>query len=309
MAVVNGRIEPDFAHMERTWRDGIRNALTDIQAAKLGWAMWNYYLDGEEPTLPRPAMLMFEAMRGNLDYRRKKSIEQLARRRGEGAPSIAEDSLELCRVPAKDLKEIREVSVEDLEEVCETSDGNLENKGTSTCGYNEFTSRCPDGQREVYSHINNHIKTMTSLGQGLESGFDEGERARTPTLTEVRNYCDACGLVVSPEKFFNFFEDKGWCDKDGRPIRDWRALMRAWNGREGRYPEKGQAEGAGNGGDGRRRLEIGLITSAGKTLGEWFIQSPMEHFGPIPGSEGMSRDEAMRLAIELHPDLSDAVGK
>lgn len=309
MAVVNGRIEPDFAHMERIWRDCMRNALTDIQAAKLAWAMWNYYLDGEEPALPKPAMLMFEAMRGNLDYRRKKSIEQLARRRGDGTPPISEDSLELYRVPAKDLKEIRDVSVEDLKEVCEASDGNLENKGTSTCGYDEFTSRCPDGQREVNSHINNHIKTMTSLGQGLGSGFDGGGRTRTPTLDEVRTYCEACGFAASPEKFFSFFEANGWCDRDGSPVRDWRAVLRAWNQREGHYPAKTEAADAGNGGVERKRLKIGRITSAGKAAGEWFIQSPAEYAGPIPGSEGMSKDEAMRLAVELHPDLSEVTEK
>ena len=147
--------------------------------------------------------------------------------------------------------------------------------------------------------------TETRLGPGLGSGFDEGGRTRPPTLDELRAYCDHCGFVVSPEKFFNHFEENGWRDGDGRPIRDWRAVLRAWNGREGHYPEKGQVTGAGNGGDGRKRLKIGRIanSSGDKHEGDWLIWEPSEHAGPIPGSKGMSRDEAMRSALELYPDL------
>lgn len=310
MAVVNGRIEPDFAHMERTWRDCMRNMLTDIQAAKLCYAMLNYYLDGEEPTLPKPAMLMFDAMRGNLDYRRKKSIEQLRKRSG-GAPSIVEDSREHGEVPDGGLEEVCEVSDISLEETCEDSDRYLEDESPSTREYDESTSQWPGGQREAYSHshIHNQKQTSLGLGPGLGSGFDGGGRTRTPTLDEVRTYCEACGLAVSPENFFNFFEANGWRDRDGSPVRDWRAVLRAWNQREGHYPAKAQAADVGNGGDERKRLKIGCITSAGKTLGEWFIQSPVEYAGPIPGSGGMSKDEAMRLAVELHPDLSTATEK
>lgn len=68
MADVNGRLEPDYAKMEREWRDSMRRVLTEVQCSKLAWAIWNYYLDKEEPKLPKPAMLVFEAYRSQLDY-------------------------------------------------------------------------------------------------------------------------------------------------------------------------------------------------------------------------------------------------
>lgn len=301
MADVNGRIEPDYAKMDREWRDSMRRVLTEAQCAKLTWAIWNYYLDKEEPNLPKPAMLVFETMRDRLDYRHQKSIEQLVLNRGGGTPSISEESQERCEVPD-----------EDLAETCEVFDRNLEDESPSTCEHDESTSQWQGGQRDVYSHSQNKTLTKTSLGPGLGSGFDESERTRTPTLGEVRAYCEACGLVVSPEKFFNSFEANGWRDRDGHPIRDWRAVLRAWNKKEGRYPEKAQAVDAGNSGGGRKRLKISCVTSThgnDKNEGMWFIHEPSEHYGLIPGSKGVSRDEAIRLAIELHPDLSDVAGK
>lgn len=98
MADVNGRLEPDYAKMEREWRDSMRRVLTEVQCSKLAWAIWNYYLDKEEPKLPKPAMLVFEAYRSQLDFRREKSIEQLTRNRAGKAPLIAEDSGEACEV-------------------------------------------------------------------------------------------------------------------------------------------------------------------------------------------------------------------
>lgn len=309
MADVNGQLEPDYAKMDREWRDSMRRVLPESQCGKLTWAIWNYYLDQKEPRLPKPAMLVFETMRDSLDCRRRKSIEMLARKRGGGTPSIAGDSRELCETSTKDLKETCEVSAEDLKETSELYDRNLEDESSSTCEYEESTSQCLGGQREVYSHSQSHNHTVTKTGLGMGSCLDEGGRTRAPTLDAVRGYCEQCGLVVYPENFFNFFEANGWRDGKGSPIRNWRAVLRAWNKREGHYPEKRQPADVGNGGNGRKRLEIGLITGSDKQSGEWFIKSPVEYAGPIPGSKELSWDEAIRLAIELHPDLNDATGE
>lgn len=301
MADVNGRLEPDYAKMEREWRDSMRRVLPEVQCGKLAWAIWNYYLDKEEPKLPKPAMLVFEAYRSQLDFRREKSIEQLARNQVGKAPSIAGDSGETCEV---------------LPETCRNLSGsekgffkNSEEEGKSTCDCGAIhcavTARLPDGDCE---HIDKERATLSSRTRaGAGFGFEESGRARAPTLDEVRAYCEQCGLIVSPERYFDYYNSSGWRDKNGSPIRDWRSKLRAWNEREGHYPEKAQAVDSGNGTNGRKGLRIGLITSSDKKEGEWFVQSPAEHAGPISGSRGMSRDEAERLAIELYPDLRSYV--
>lgn len=301
MADVNGRLEPDYAKMEREWRDSMRRVLTEVQCSKLAWAIWNYYLDKEEPKLPKPAMLVFEAYRSQLDFRREKSIEQLTRNRAGKAPLIAEDSGEACEVLPeifRNLASSERAFFQKLEE---------EKLSTCDCGaiHCAVTTRSLDGD---CGHIDRDKTTSSSRTRaGAGSDFEEGGRTRAPTLNEVRAYCNQCGLVVSPEKFFDYYNSSGWRDKSGSPIRDWRAKLHAWNEREGHYPEKEQAVDAGSGANGRKSLRIGLIISSDKEEGEWFVQSPAEHAGPIPGSRGMDRDEAERLVIKLYPDLQPYV--
>lgn len=301
MADVNGRLEPDYAKMEREWRDSMRKVLSEVQCSKLAWAIWNYYLDKEEPKLPKPAMLVFEAYRSQLDFRREKSIEQLTRNRVGKAPLIAEDSGEACEV---------------LPEIFRNRGGSekaffqkLEEEKISTCDCGAIhcavTTRSLDGD---CGHIDRDKTTSSSRTRaGAGSDFEGGGRTCAPTLDEVRAYCEQCGLIVSPEKFFDYYNSSGWRDKNGSPIRDWRSKLCAWNEREGHYPERAQTADAGNGTNGHKGLRIGLIISSDKKEGEWFVQSPAEHAGPISGSRGMSRDEAERLAIKLYPDLRSYV--
>ena len=48
-----------------------------------------------------------------------------------------------------------------------------------------------------------------------------------PTQQQVRDYCRKHGFSTDPNRFFriNYFND--W-KVDGKPIRDWRAMLRGW---------------------------------------------------------------------------------
>lgn len=64
---------------------------------------------------------------------------------------------------------------------------------------------------------------------------DDVPQARTkfirPTADEVAAYCAERGNHVSAEAFVNFYDSKGW--KIGRePMKDWRAAVRTWEGRD-----------------------------------------------------------------------------
>ncbi len=48
-----------------------------------------------------------------------------------------------------------------------------------------------------------------------------------PTIEEVRAFCQAEGIGVSPERFVRYNEAMGW-RRGNTPIRDWRALLRSW---------------------------------------------------------------------------------
>lgn len=48
-----------------------------------------------------------------------------------------------------------------------------------------------------------------------------------PTLEEVNSYCNERNNGVDPEKWFNFYESKGWMIGKNK-MKDWRAAVRTW---------------------------------------------------------------------------------
>lgn len=46
---------------------------------------------------------------------------------------------------------------------------------------------------------------------------------------EVVSYCEANGLVVNGEKFYNYYKDRGWKNTKGKPIDDWQQLIKMWD--------------------------------------------------------------------------------
>lgn len=52
-----------------------------------------------------------------------------------------------------------------------------------------------------------------------------------PTEDEVRSYCTENGFTVDPKRFVDYYTSNGW--KVGKnPMRDWKAAVRTWNGKE-----------------------------------------------------------------------------
>ena len=285
----------EYFKLERKHYEGARDNLSPAQFDKVMGAMASYFFEGKEPDrLPAPAKLYFAGIKNQIDYKRGQAINALGRRDGG--------------------EEVSESGFEDFSEVSDKSFVSpLKESEEKLCA--EMPSACCDVIEAVQLPLaNSNGNDKKRARARTESGDDSRESGgmRIPTLEEVRAYCEHCGLIVSPEKFFNYYNASGWLDTNDRPIRNWRSKLSAWNQREGHYPEIAQAVDAGNSGGGRKRLNISCVTSTrgdDKNEGAWFIHEPSEYLGLIPGSKGVSRDEAIRLAIELHPDLSDAVGK
>ena len=52
-----------------------------------------------------------------------------------------------------------------------------------------------------------------------------------PTVDEVKAYCTEKGYAVDPERFVDFYTSNGW--RVGKnPMKDWKAAVRIWNGKE-----------------------------------------------------------------------------
>ena len=52
-----------------------------------------------------------------------------------------------------------------------------------------------------------------------------------PTYEEVRDYCAQRGNSISPERFVDYYESKGWL-VGKNPMKDWKASVRTWESKE-----------------------------------------------------------------------------
>lgn len=64
---------------------------------------------------------------------------------------------------------------------------------------------------------------------------DKPRRFTKPTVMEIRDYCRERRNGVDPQRFFDFYEAKGW-RVGNQPMKDWQAAVRTWEGREQAKP-------------------------------------------------------------------------
>ena len=60
----------------------------------------------------------------------------------------------------------------------------------------------------------------------------ETKRFKPPTEEEVAEYCRERGNGVNPQKFIDFYASKGW-KVGNQPMKDWKACVRTWEGKDG----------------------------------------------------------------------------
>lgn len=75
-----------------------------------------------------------------------------------------------------------------------------------------------DTNNKEYRNINN---TLSNKGRS---------RFQKPSLEDIRSYCQERRNQVDPERFFNFYESKGWMVGKS-PMKDWKAAVRTWEQR------------------------------------------------------------------------------
>lgn len=83
------------------------------------------------------------------------------------------------------------------------------------------------------------IDTNNKENRNINNTLSNNSRAKfqKPSLDEIRLYCQERNNKVDPERFFNFYESKGWVVGKS-PMKDWKAAVRTW---EQRRPETTRA--------------------------------------------------------------------
>lgn len=73
-----------------------------------------------------------------------------------------------------------------------------------------------------------------SIGKDSIEGADKPptrHRFTPPTVDEVRAYCTEKGYHVDSERFVDYYTSNGWM-VGKNPMKDWKAAVRTWNGKE-----------------------------------------------------------------------------
>lgn len=70
-------------------------------------------------------------------------------------------------------------------------------------------------------------------GEATENPREKrGNRFVKPTIDDIAQYCAERGNGLNPQKIFDHYEACGWVQgRAGKPIRDWRAAVRTWEGK------------------------------------------------------------------------------
>ena len=96
-------------------------------------------------------------------------------------------------------------------------------------------------RREAQLRLGKGSVGKDSIGENesAESAPPSPKRFVKPTLEEVSAYCKERNNNIDAQRFIDFYESKGW--KVGNtPMKDWKAAVRNWEGREGGGKPKGQ---------------------------------------------------------------------
>lgn len=66
---------------------------------------------------------------------------------------------------------------------------------------------------------------------------EKAKRFYPPTLDEVKQYCEERKNNIDPMAFIDFYSSKGWMIGKNR-MKDWKAAVRTWDGKEKNNPKQ-----------------------------------------------------------------------
>ena len=96
---------------------------------------------------------------------------------------------------------------------------------------NRIEKNISDNSRSEYSSQEHAFGEAAAEAAGLEDlGNDASTIIKEPSCTDIVLFCEEAGLKnIDAMQFWSHYYLCKWKDKDGRPIKDWKALARSWD--------------------------------------------------------------------------------
>ena len=83
------------------------------------------------------------------------------------------------------------------------------------------------GGSSVHTPTNKSEPTHSSPSSSKP--YQDAEGSRFPSRDEVYQYMRRIDAYLDADYIYDTFDDRGWLDKDGHPIRDWKKFIRAYD--------------------------------------------------------------------------------
>lgn len=127
----------------------------------------------------------------------------------------------------RDLKKYED-KVERIKAVNETKSKNKDNDivTKSTRNHNEIDSVNVNVNDNVNDNVNVNVLSNDNEKE-INKEKPSTTRFSSPSLDEIKKYCQERNNNVNPEAFFNFYESKGWMVGKNK-MKDWKAAIRTW---------------------------------------------------------------------------------
>lgn len=185
--------------------------LPDDLRLKFYDALTNYVFDGTEPDDPIVGALI-TALKPSLDREETRGGFRV----GSGRPKSNENQTEIK---------------------------NNQKNQNSVLIYSEESNEIKNNQKDVLKKNENQKNQSfqnkeTEIKKDISSFHSDISKESTkrflkPTVEEIRSYCRERNNGVDAEKFFDFYEAKGWVIGKS-PMKDWKATVRTWEQKDGK---------------------------------------------------------------------------
>lgn len=80
---------------------------------------------------------------------------------------------------------------------------------------------------QTLADINNNDNNLNNDNTDNKGIGEKAKRFVPPTIDEIKIYCLERKNKVDPEKFFNFYQSKGWLVGKSK-MKDWKASIHTW---------------------------------------------------------------------------------
>ena len=122
----------------------------------------------------------------------------------------------------------REWIVRETSEVRENRTAEKPKCGETALRQNRTTEPPHCGKSAVIR--NNNSKEITKVKK--EQPEKKSRKFTPPTIEEVKSYCASRNSDVDPNKFYEYYNEGGWKDAKGNPVKNWKQKVITWEGRQ-----------------------------------------------------------------------------